>query len=187
MRKPGLRELRASTATMVRLSWAADRWRSVGALVTVTLLPLTGSMRAVGVAVVVDGVVTGRDSRIVAGIVAIALLTGAQHVLEWAAMALRMRLREHTVLYLDQRVMELVGGLPSLEHHERPDYADRLELLKHHRGTLVNPFMPIPWTLASLVQLVTTVVILGRLHPASGGRSSLSDTWGRSSSSSVAP
>ena len=166
MGKPDFRELRSNTATMVRLSWGADRWRSIGALITVTLLPLTGSMRAVGVAVVADGVVTGRDPRVVAGIVAIAALTCAQHVLEWATLALRMRLRENTVLYLDQRVMELVGGLPGLEHHERPDYADRLELLKHHRGTLVNPFMPIPWTMASLVQLAATVVILGRLHPA---------------------
>jgi len=162
----GLRGLRRNAATMVRLSCGADRWRSAGALLTVTFLPLTGSMRAVGLAVVADGVVTGRQSRAVTGIVVIAALTCAQHVLEWASLALRMRLRENTVLYLDERVMELVAGMPGLEHHERPDYADRLELLKHHRGTLVNPFMPIPWTLAALVQLVTTVVILGRLHPA---------------------
>jgi ATP-binding cassette subfamily B protein len=159
-------ELRANAATMVRLSWAADRWRTVGALSTVVLLPVTGSMRAVGLAVLADGVVTGRRERAMVGIAVIALLTGAQHVVEWASIALRMRLREHTVLYLDQRVMELVGGLHGLEHHERPDYADRLELLQRNRGSLVNPFMPIPWTTAVLVQLAATVVILGRLHPA---------------------
>jgi ATP-binding cassette subfamily B protein len=152
-------EVRANVATMVRLSWRADRWRSVGALVTVVLFPLTGSLRAVGLAVVADGVVTGRSSRAVAGVALIAGLTGAQHVLEWASTALRMRLR-------DQQVMELVGGLPGLEHHERPDYADHLQLLQRHRGTLVNPFMPIPWTLAGLVQLGATMAILGRMHAA---------------------
>jgi ATP-binding cassette subfamily B protein len=151
---------------MVRLSWRADRWRSVGALLAVVFLPLTGSMRAVGVAVVADGVVTGRSSRAAAGVAAIAALTGLSHLLEWASLVLRMRLRENTVLYLDQRVMELVGGLPGLEAHERPDYSDHIELLKRHRGSLVNPFMPIPWTMAALVQLIATVVILGRLHPA---------------------
>jgi ATP-binding cassette subfamily B protein len=161
-----MREVLANGATMVRLSWHADRWRSVGALLAVTVLPLTGSMRAVGVAVVADGVVTGRSTRAVAGVAVIAALTGMSHVLEWASLVLRMRLRENTVLYLDQRVMELVGGLPGLEHHERPEYADHIELLKRHRGSLVNPFMPIPWTMAALVQLVATVVILGRLHPA---------------------
>ncbi len=161
-----MREALANAATMVRLSWAADRWRSVGALLTVTFLPLTGSMRAVGVAVVADGVVRSRSSRVATGVIVIAALTGAQHVLEWASIALRMRLREHTVLYLDQRVMELVGGLPGMEHHERPDYSDRLELLARHRSQLVNPFMPIPWTLAAVVQLGATMALLGRLHPA---------------------
>jgi ATP-binding cassette subfamily B protein len=161
-----VRDALANVATMVRLSWAADRWRSVGALLVVMFLPLSGSMRAIGVAVVADGVVTGRNARVVAGVTAIAALTGVQHVLEWASLALRMRLRENTILYLDQRQMVLVGGLPGLEHHERPDYADRLALLKFHRGSLVNPFMPIPWTMAALVQLVATMVILGRLHAA---------------------
>ena len=115
-----MREALANTATMIRVSWAADRWRSVGALLTVTFLPLTGSMRAVGVAVVADGVVTSRSSRVTVGVIVIAVMTGAGHILEWASIALRMRLREHTVLYLDQRVMELVGGLLGLEHHERP-------------------------------------------------------------------
>jgi ATP-binding cassette subfamily B protein len=161
-----MREALANAATMFRLSWAADRWRSVGALLTVMFLPLTGSMRAVGVAVVADGVVTQRSSRVATGVLVIAGLTGAQHILEWASIALRMRLREHTVLYLDQRVMELVGGLPGLDHHERPDYSDRLELLGRHRSQLVNPFMPIPWTLAAAVQLGATMALLGRLHPA---------------------
>jgi ATP-binding cassette subfamily B protein len=160
-----MREVLANTATMVRLSWHADRWRSIGALLAVILLPLTGSMRAVGVAVAADGVVTGRSDRAVAGVAVIAALTGLSHVLEWASLVLRMRLRENTVLYLDQRVMTLVGSLPGLGAHERPDYADHLELLARHRASLVNPFMPIPWTMAALVQLVATVVILGRLHP----------------------
>ncbi len=77
-----MREVLANAATMVRLSWNADRWRSIGALLTVTFLPLAGSMRAVGVAVVADGVLTGRSSRAAAGVAVIAALTGIAHVLE---------------------------------------------------------------------------------------------------------
>jgi ATP-binding cassette subfamily B protein len=159
-------ELAGNLRTMVGLSWAADRWRSLGALGTTVVLPLTGSLRAVGMAVIADGVVTNRHGRAIAGVAFVAALVGAYHVLEWANAAMRMRLREHTILYLDQRVMELVGGLPGLEHHERPDYQDHMELLRRQRGALVNPFMPIPWTLAAMVQLCATVVLLGRLHPA---------------------
>jgi ABC-type multidrug transport system fused ATPase/permease subunit len=158
-------ELGANAATMVRLSWGADRWRSMGALLTTVFLPVTGSLRAVGVALLADGVVAGDRSRAVAGVAVVAGLVGTYHVLEWANAAMRMRLREHTILFLDQRVMGLVAGLPGLEHHERPDYQDHMELLRRSRGSLVNPFMPIPWSLAALVQLAVTVAILGRLHP----------------------
>jgi ATP-binding cassette, subfamily B, bacterial len=158
-------ELTANVRTMISLSWKADPWRSLGALATTVVLPLTGSLRAVGVAVIADGVVTGRHGRAMAGVAFVAGLVGLHHVLEWANAATRMRLREHTILYLDQRVMELIGGLPGLEHHERPDYQDHMELLRRQRGALVNPFMPIPWTLAALVQLCATVLLLGRLHP----------------------
>jgi ATP-binding cassette subfamily B protein len=159
-------ELARNLATMFGLSWAADRWRSLAALLTCAVLPVSMSLRAVGMAMVADGVVTGRQGRAMVGVALIAGLTGLSHVVEWANTATRMRLREHTILYLDQRVMELVAGLPGLEHHERADYQDRMELLQRQRGSLVNPFMPIPWTLANVIQLVTTVAILGRLHPA---------------------
>src|SRR5688500_20364308 len=52
-----------------------------------------------------------------------------------------------------------------MEQHERPDIRDKLELLRLDRGFLVNPFMPVAWTLATVVQLVGTVIVLGRLHP----------------------
>jgi ATP-binding cassette subfamily B protein len=159
-------ELGRNLATMFGLSWAADRWRSLAALLTCVVLPVSMSLRAVGMAIVVDGVVTGRQGRAMAGVALIAAVTGLGHVVEWANTATRMRLREHTILYLDQRVMELVAGLPGLEHHERADYQDRMELLRQQRGSLVNPFLPMAWTLAIVIQLATTVAILGRLHPA---------------------
>lgn len=160
-----MRELAANLATMLTLSWRADRARSVGALVTVAVTPVSATLRAVGVAVIVDGVVSGDRPQALRGVCLVAALTAVTQLLAWANLVLRMRLREHTILYVDQQVMRLVGGLPGLEHHERPEYQDRLELLRRHRGTLVNPFLPLAWTLAGAVQLVTTVAVLARLHP----------------------
>jgi ATP-binding cassette subfamily B protein len=150
---------------MVKLSWEADRWRSLGAFLSVVLSPVSGTLRAVGLAVVADGVVTGDRGRALAGAMVVAGLSAASRLLEWANLALRMRLREHTILLLDQKLMRLVAGLPGLEHHERPEYADQLELLQRHRWSLVNPFLPLAWTAATVVQLVATVAVLARLHP----------------------
>ena len=152
-------------STMVRVSWRADALRSVGALVTSAAVSLTWSVTAVGLAWLTDGVARGERSRALAGAVFVAVIVAGQHVLEWANQTLRMRLREHTILYIDGRVMALVAGLPGLEHHERADYQDRMDLLRRQRGSLANPFMPLAWLVASLVQVGTSVALLARLHP----------------------
>ena len=161
-----MREVLANLTTMLRLSWQADRMRSVGALVTTGLVPVTRPLRAVGLGVLADGVTRGSFREAAVGAAAIAGLTAANRLFDWASMTVRMRLREHTILLLDQRVIDLAAGAPSIEHYERPEYHDHMELLQEDRGYLVNPFMPIAWTVASLVQIATTVVVLGALHPA---------------------
>ena len=158
-------DLASNLGTMLRASWRADRLRSAGALVTTGLIPVTRPLRAIGLGVFVDGVISGDHRRMVTGVAIVAGLTGVNRMLDWASLTIRMRLREHTILFLDQKVMELAAGAPGLEHHERPDLQDHMELLRIDRGYLVNPFMPIAWTLASVIQIAVTVLVLARLHP----------------------
>jgi ATP-binding cassette subfamily B protein len=83
----------------------------------------------------------------------------------WTSFNVRMRLRENTQVYLDSHIMNLTAGIPGLEHHERPDYLDRVELVRSERWALANPFNPLSWTLASLVQLGSVFILLGGVHP----------------------
>ncbi|MGH9279560.1 MAG: ABC transporter ATP-binding protein [Acidimicrobiales bacterium] len=156
-----LRNLRA----MVGISWRADRLRSVTAALTTAAFTVSWTVGAVGMAWLVNGVATGKRSQALAGVVFLAALAGAQHLLEWANQNTRMRLREHTIAWLDQRVMSLAAGLPGLEHHERADYQDRMDLLRRQRGSLVNPFLPLAWMVANIVQFAVAVLLLARLSP----------------------
>src|SRR6185312_8936901 len=81
-------------------------------------------------------------------------------------MTVRMRLRENTEVYLDAHIMALTAGIPGLEHHERPEYQDKVELVRDERWALANPFNPLSWTLGSIVQIVCLVLLLGTVHPA---------------------
>jgi ATP-binding cassette subfamily B protein len=150
---------------MLQSSWRADRTRTIGALTCTALLPVTRPLRAIGLALLADGIVAHDTTRATAGAVIVAGLTAAGRLFDWASVTVRMRLREHTILYLDQRVMELTAGITGLEHHERPEYQDQLEVMRAERERLVNPFMPVAWTVAVVIQLVTTVVVLARLSP----------------------
>ena len=158
-------ELVRNLATMLQMSWEADRARSIGSMVTTALIPVTRPLRAVGLAVVADGIL-GRDmEKVTFGAVLIAGLTIAGHLLDWASLTLRMRMREHTVMLIDERVIELAAGVATLEHHERPEHQDQMELIRTDRGYLVNPFMPVAWTLATIIQMGATAVVLAGMHP----------------------
>lgn len=161
-------EALANLGAMLRTSWRADRRRSIGALVTTALVPVTRPMRAIGLGVMADGIVADDTTRALTGAAIVAGLTAANRMLDWASVTVRMRLREHTVLFLDEEVIELSARAPSLEHHERPEHQDQMELLRTDRQHLVNPFMPIAWSLAAVVQLVATVAVFAGLHPALG-------------------
>ncbi len=76
-----------------------------------------------------------------------------------------MRLREHTQLYLDTHLMALTAGIPGIEHHELPEYLDAVERLRTERPYLANPFNPISWTVASIVQALAVVVLFAGVEP----------------------
>ena len=160
-----MRELLANLTLMVRASWQADRARSVGAFVTTALLPVTRPLRAIGLGLATDGIYRADTSTATRGMLVVAALTAVSRLLEWASLTIRMRLREHTVLLLDEQVMQVTGDVPGLEHHERPEHRDKLELLRLERPYLVNPFMPIAWTVASVVQVGATVIVLATISP----------------------
>jgi ATP-binding cassette subfamily B protein len=158
-------DLFGNFSMMLRSSWDADRRRSIGALATTAAVPVTRPLRSIGLAILTDGIIAGSVRRAVTGALVVALLTAANRLLDWASVTIRMRLREHTILFLDERVIELAAGAPGMEHHERPEHQDQMELLRADRNYLVNPFMPIAWTVAAVIQIGATVLVLAGLHP----------------------
>ncbi|MFD9635236.1 ABC transporter ATP-binding protein [Streptomyces violascens] len=79
---------------------------------------------------------------------------------------LRIRLQQQVGLLLDRRLIELTAGLPTLTHHEHPDYLDRMDLLRANRGQLGGAFGALVENLRSLFGLGATLALLGTVHPA---------------------
>jgi ATP-binding cassette subfamily B protein len=150
---------------MLRLSWRIDRRRSLGALLTTMLIPVTRPMRAIGLGMTADAVIDKDAHAALVGASVVGGLTAANRLLDWASVTLRMRLRELSILFLDEEVIELSARAPGLEHHERPEHQNQMELLRTDRHFLVNPFMPVAWTVAVSVEMLATLVVFAGLHP----------------------
>jgi ATP-binding cassette subfamily B protein len=151
---------------MLTISMRADRARSIAALVSSSLQLIALPLRAVGLKLVTDGLVAHSTSRALVGASLIVGLTALNRVMALISLTVRMRLRENTQLYLDTYLMELTAGIPGIAHHELPEYLDRVELLRNERNYLANPFNPISWTVASILQGIGAIALLGSVHPA---------------------
>ena len=160
-----MRSALRTVALMVRISMRADAPRSVAAVITAVGQMASLPFRAIGMKIMIDGIVDGDRGHAIRGVIVLLALTATNRVMTHASLNVRMRLRENTQLYLDAHVMHLTAGIHGMEHHERPEYLDQVELIRTERGYLANPFNPISWTIASIVQSFSTLGLLAGVNP----------------------
>ena len=145
---------------MLQLSLRADAPRSLGSVLTAIGSMIALPLRTLGLKLVTDGIVAANPTTIVTGVVVIGGLQALSRFLMWASFNLRMRMRENTQVYLDSYLMELTAGISGIEHHERPEYLDHIEVIRAERWAIANPFNPISWSLASAFQVLSAFVLL---------------------------
>jgi ATP-binding cassette subfamily B protein len=160
-----MKEVLRGLRLMLSISLGADAARTVAALVTASGQTLASPFRALALKGLIDGAAAHDGRRALIGAAALAVVSLVGRLMTWASFNVRMRLRENTQLHLDTHLMALTAGIPGLEHHERPDYLDKVELVRSERESLANPFNPISWTFAAVAQNVSAVALLFAVHP----------------------
>ncbi len=113
-----------------------------------------------------DGAVAGdrRDIEIAAiGLAASAVGT-------WFLMTLseriQRRFRDRMTIVLERHVAGLQANAATIELHERPEYLDRLEVLRNQVFVLDHRYMSIFATTGWIFQLLLVVVLMMTVHPA---------------------
>ncbi|HYR10874.1 MAG TPA: ABC transporter ATP-binding protein, partial [Longimicrobium sp.] len=159
-----MRERWNAILLLVRTAWRTDPWRSAGLL----LEPL-GHLRfplfAWCLKLMAEGVMQ-HDPRKLAWAVAGITATRAFWFLgTWSGAWIRIGLTERVAFAFDREVATLLAGLPGLEHHERPDVQDRLELLRQRQAALGNSLNALINTANALVAGVGTLVALAWVNP----------------------
>jgi ATP-binding cassette subfamily B protein len=100
---------------------------------------------------------------VAAGILAAAATLGLVNVLYYVDFLFTVV--EKAGAAVDRRLMRLMAAIPGLEHHERPDYLNRLEALREDRRRLGWMTNATAGMLRVVVQLVATGILLARLNP----------------------
>lgn len=131
---------------------------------------LSALAMAYALKLIVDGAVPGSTGDRDAVWAGAALMAGGL-VLQLGATyptnTLGMTLREKVALAMESRVIKLTAAIPGLEHHERPEYLDRMQLLRDGGNFVLGE------AAASLVDAIGMLALIGgssamlaTVHPA---------------------
>ncbi|HEY0518759.1 MAG TPA: ABC transporter ATP-binding protein, partial [Ilumatobacteraceae bacterium] len=130
------------------------------------LMMLPDALLALWLKFLVDGVVNGHRTRVTVAGVGLAVSVTATWYLSLLSQRVQRRFRDRVAIALESHVAHLQASVPTIEHHERPEYLDRLAMLRDQVFALDHMFMSLFSTLGWLFRLAITAVLLGSIHPA---------------------
>jgi ATP-binding cassette subfamily B protein len=160
-----MREHLRSALAVARLCLRADPWRVIGAAVCTIGAPTLSPLAAIFIGRMTNAIVA-RDRH--AAIMAAAGFAGMGllfEVLGLSSFRLRMQVREKVQFAIDAELVDLICGIPGLEHLERPDHADKVMLLRNGRWQLVTLYDSLINTVSVVFAMVSTSIVLARVSP----------------------
>src|SRR5207342_2357588 len=75
------------------------------------------------------------------------------------------RFRDKVIIALESHVARLQATVSTVAHHERPDYLDRLSVLRNQVFVLDHMYMSVFSTLGFILRLAVTVILLMSISP----------------------
>ena len=127
-----------SAATVAKLGFGAAPARVSLALVAELLGAGFGLASAYAIKFVVQAAVAHDPAGAVWAAAALALLAAAGAVAYLVYASLLPKMIEVVTLQLDHELIRLANRIPTLEHHDRPAFADKLELVRQGRQSIAG-------------------------------------------------
>ncbi len=149
----------------VTVAFRADPRRSTAVVVLSTVASLVGVLSAYWLRQIVDAAAAGDEAAALAGAVRMGLTTAVAVLASTTVTHMQFPLKENTGLHLDRRIVALVGEIPTVEHHERPAYLDRVDVLRREMYVLGFAGFNTARALALLVQIGATGALLVAVNP----------------------
>lgn len=160
---PGTAPAWPALKLLVATAWKAGRWLTVAGVGSQLVVALGHIGAIYGGKVLVDGAIAQDLPAAFVGGALIAASMSARQICSWADTI--MDLRERTAMGLEAQVVDLAARLPGIEHHERPQLLDQLQLVRERRHALGDVVMGATAYLSTWVSAIASVVLLASVHP----------------------
>jgi ATP-binding cassette, subfamily B, bacterial len=151
---------------LCKLGYRHERRLMVSALLLSQLAALPAALLALWLALLGEGVVQERTALVLGAAIGMALSTAATWFMTTISTRMQRRFRDKVTIALEAHVANLQATIVSITHQERPQYLDRLSMLRNQVFVLDHMYASLFTTLGWLLRLAVTLLLLAWVHPA---------------------
>ena len=130
------------------------------------LAALPDALIAVWLKLVGDGLLGHRPRLVLAAALGLGVSATATWFLRTVSTRLQRRFRDKVTIALESHIARLLASIATIAHHERPDYLDRLSVLRNQVFVLDHMYMSVFSTASWILRLGVTIGLLASIHPA---------------------
>jgi ATP-binding cassette subfamily B protein len=113
-----------------------------------------------------EGVLEGRSGLLYTAAVALGVSAAATWFLRTISTRVQRRFRDKVTIALESHVARLQASVVTIAHQERPEYLDRLAMLRNQIFVLDHMYMSVFSTCGWILRLGVTIALLMSIHPA---------------------
>ncbi|MEV5968032.1 ABC transporter ATP-binding protein [Kribbella sp. NPDC051952] len=150
--------------------WLSTSFKAAPVLMTastvlVAVRAITAPAQTYGVSRLVNGIALDDSDAIAFGIGIIVGGLAVSFVADVVGWPLQDTAQERMAGRVHADLLDVTTGIPGLTHHERPDVADRLELVRERAWRMGVGAEVLLWVFATVTNTATVLTLLGSVHP----------------------
>jgi ATP-binding cassette, subfamily B, bacterial len=150
----------------LKRGYEAEPWLISVSFGLALLSALPDALMALWLKFLADGVLAGNSPLVLWSALGLGGSAVATWVLQLTSSRTQRRFRDRLTIALESHVARLQATVATVEHHERPEYLDRLSVLRNQVFVLDHMYMSLFSTCAWILRLGVTLVLLVSVSPA---------------------
>ncbi|PYT63571.1 MAG: multidrug ABC transporter ATP-binding protein [Acidobacteria bacterium] len=151
---------------LCKLGYRHEPRLMVTAFVLSQLAALPDALLALWLMLLGKGVLEHRPGMIQGAAIGLGVSAAATWFLRTVSTRVQRRFRDKVTIALESHVAQLQASVATIAHQERPEYLDRLSMLRNQVFVLDHMYMSLFSTLGWILRLGVTMALLASIHPA---------------------
>jgi ATP-binding cassette, subfamily B, bacterial len=153
---------------LCKLGYQHEPGLLLAAFLLALLAALPDALLALWLKMLGQGVLEGRNGLVYAAAVLLGVSAAATWFLRTVSTRVQRGFRDKVTIALESHVARLQASVATIDHQERPDYLDRLAMLRNQVFVLDHMYMSLFTTCGWILRLIVTIGLLMSIHPALG-------------------